>query len=123
MQKIRINIKITGYNSFTFNNGESEIEGVFTRLVDVMEDMSGTIEQGVILALGSTVILRTTDGNELLLMPESRDGVDKIIKGESCWVSVFLIPQIKAKHAGFLHYSELVKLGRGMAVVLKSTKV
>lgn len=123
MQKIRINVKITAPKSFSFSSGEPETEGVFTGLADVMNDMSGTVEQGVILALNNTVMLRTTDGNQLLLMPESREGIDKILKGESCWVVVFLIPSGNAKHGGMLHYSKIVKLGRGMAVVLKSTIV
>lgn len=123
MRKIHVNVKITTPSSFTFQNGESETEGIFMRLVDTMEKLSGAVEQGVVLGLHDAVKLRTTEGTELLLIPEEKDGVRKILRGESVWATVYLIPEDTKERQGFFHFSDLVKIGRAMVVVINHINV
>lgn len=123
MREIHINVKITAPGSFTFRNDESEAEGVLVKLVDAIDKVSGTVEQSVVLGLGYSLELRTTQGNELMLVPEEKDGVEKIFRAESVWATVYLIPEDTKDRKGFFHFSDLVKIGRAMVVVINCINV
>ncbi|ACF12523.1 hypothetical protein Ctha_0052 [Chloroherpeton thalassium ATCC 35110] len=120
---MRVNIKITSPKEFHFKNGAPEVDATVIKTTELMSQKAGSLAHAILTEISPALALRTVSGNLLLLLPETNQGMNQMIKGHAIWAKVFLIPFGTKEGAGFYEDEKLTLLGRAMVAVVKSKEL
>jgi len=117
---MKVNIKITSPKEFQFQAGEPDVDALVMKTTELMSLKAGSLESAILVQINPALKLRTAGGNLLVLLPESDQGMNQIIKGHAIWAKVLLVPFGIKEGNGFYENEKLILLGRAMVAVLKS---